>query len=87
MTFLGVSTLLIDDGTSALMIDGFFSRPGLLRLAAGLDPAQADALWADARAGWKESAPPPAEIALLQVRLKAFSAAHSHDQHEEPPAP
>lgn len=29
----------------------------------------------------------PAEVALLQVRLKAFSAAHSHDQHEEPPAP
>lgn len=30
VTFLGVSTLLIDDGTSAVMTDGFFSRPGLL---------------------------------------------------------
>ena len=37
LTWLGVSTLLIDDGTSALMTDGFFSRPsyvdvGLRRL-------------------------------------------------------
>jgi L-ascorbate metabolism protein UlaG (beta-lactamase superfamily) len=28
--WLGVSTVLVDDGTSALMTDGFFSRPGLL---------------------------------------------------------
>jgi len=30
VTWLGVSTVLVDDGTSALMTDGFFSRPGLL---------------------------------------------------------
>lgn len=30
VTWAGVTTLLIDDGTSALMTDGFFSRPGLL---------------------------------------------------------
>jgi len=30
VTFLGVATLLVDDGTSAFMTDGFFSRPGLL---------------------------------------------------------
>lgn len=42
------------------------------RIAAGLDPAQADALWADARAGWKESAPPPAEIALLAGSLESL---------------
>ena len=29
-TWLGVSTLLVDDGTSAVMTDGFFSRPSLL---------------------------------------------------------
>jgi L-ascorbate metabolism protein UlaG (beta-lactamase superfamily) len=29
VTFLGVSSLLVDDGTSALMTDGFFSRPSL----------------------------------------------------------
>jgi L-ascorbate metabolism protein UlaG (beta-lactamase superfamily) len=32
VTFLGVATLLIDDGRSAIMTDGFFSRPGLLRV-------------------------------------------------------
>lgn len=30
ITWLGVSTVLVDDGTSAIMTDGFFSRPGLL---------------------------------------------------------
>ena len=35
VTWLGVATLLIDDGSSALMTDGYFSRPGLARVAAG----------------------------------------------------
>lgn len=30
VTWAGVTTLLLDDGTSALMTDGFFSRPDLL---------------------------------------------------------
>ena len=30
VTWLGVSTVLVDDGTSALLTDGFFSRPSLL---------------------------------------------------------
>jgi L-ascorbate metabolism protein UlaG (beta-lactamase superfamily) len=30
VTFLGVSSLLVDDGSSAFLTDGFFSRPGLL---------------------------------------------------------
>ncbi|MGI9126558.1 MAG: MBL fold metallo-hydrolase, partial [Mycobacterium sp.] len=29
-TWLGVSTVLVDDGECALLTDGFFSRPGLL---------------------------------------------------------
>ena len=29
------TTLLIDDGSSALMTDGFFSRPGLAQVGAG----------------------------------------------------
>ena len=33
VTWLGVSTLLIDDGTDALMTDGFFSRPALADVA------------------------------------------------------
>jgi L-ascorbate metabolism protein UlaG (beta-lactamase superfamily) len=32
VTFLGVSTLLIKDGTTALMTDGFFTRPGLFQI-------------------------------------------------------
>ncbi|MGP3983644.1 MBL fold metallo-hydrolase [Streptomyces sp. KR80] len=35
VTWLGVSTLLFDDGDTAIMIDGFFTRPGLLRVVAG----------------------------------------------------
>lgn len=35
VTFLGVASLLLDDGTSAVMTDGFFSRPPLLRTAFG----------------------------------------------------
>ncbi|NEK86815.1 MBL fold metallo-hydrolase [Blastococcus saxobsidens] len=35
VTFLGVSTLLFDDGQDAVLTDGFFSRPPLLRVALG----------------------------------------------------
>jgi L-ascorbate metabolism protein UlaG (beta-lactamase superfamily) len=34
-TWMGVATLLLDDGTSALMTDGYFSRPSLAQVAAG----------------------------------------------------
>jgi L-ascorbate metabolism protein UlaG (beta-lactamase superfamily) len=34
VTWAGVTTLLIDDGESAIMTDGFFSRPGLLAVGA-----------------------------------------------------
>jgi L-ascorbate metabolism protein UlaG (beta-lactamase superfamily) len=35
VTFLGVSSLLFDDGESAVLFDGYFSRPSLLRVALG----------------------------------------------------
>jgi L-ascorbate metabolism protein UlaG (beta-lactamase superfamily) len=35
VTFAGVSTLLVDDGETAILTDGFFSRPGLLPVALG----------------------------------------------------
>lgn len=35
VTFAGVSTLLIDDGESAILTDGYFSRPGLLSVGLG----------------------------------------------------
>lgn len=42
VTWMGVATLLLDDGSSALMTDGYFSRPGLARVAAGkLSPSEA----------------------------------------------
>ena len=41
VSWAGVSTLLIDDGCSALLTDGFFTRPGLLRVGLGtLTPSQ-----------------------------------------------
>lgn len=33
--FLGVSTILFDDGATAVMTDGFFSRPSLVRVGFG----------------------------------------------------
>lgn len=35
VTWMGVATLLLDDGSSALMTDGYFSRPSLTQVAAG----------------------------------------------------
>ncbi|GAA3542431.1 MBL fold metallo-hydrolase [Aeromicrobium flavum] len=35
VTFAGVSTLSFDDGASALVVDGFFSRPSLLKVGVG----------------------------------------------------
>lgn len=35
VTFLGVASLLITDGTSSLLTDGFFSRPSLLKVGLG----------------------------------------------------
>ncbi|HET6166398.1 MAG TPA: MBL fold metallo-hydrolase [Marmoricola sp.] len=35
VTFLGVSTLLLDDGQSAILTDGFFSRPAMAKVLLG----------------------------------------------------
>lgn len=35
VTFVGATTLLVDDGSSRLLIDPFFSRPGVVRCAVG----------------------------------------------------
>ncbi|MFS3127578.1 MBL fold metallo-hydrolase [Nocardioides sp. Bht2] len=67
-TFLGVSTLLLDDGTSAILTDGFFSRPGLLRVAAGrIEPDQTRIGTALTRAGID--------------RLDAVLPVHTHFDH------
>ncbi|WP_203046340.1 MBL fold metallo-hydrolase [Pimelobacter simplex] len=46
VTFLGVASLLVEDGTTAVLTDGFFSRPSLPRVALGRiapDAARIDA--------------------------------------------
>ncbi len=68
VTWLGVSTLLVDDGSSALMTDGYFSRPGLARVAAGRvapSPARVDGCLSRAKVS----------------RLAAVIAVHTHIDH------
>lgn len=68
VTWIGVSTLLIDDGATALMIDGFFTRPGLARVAVGrIAPRPETVAECLRRAG--------------VTRLAAVICAHSHYDH------
>jgi L-ascorbate metabolism protein UlaG (beta-lactamase superfamily) len=68
VTFLGVSTLLFDDGDTAVLTDGFFSRPGALRASLGrVRPDQRRIEAALSRAGIE--------------RLTAVFAVHSHYDH------
>jgi L-ascorbate metabolism protein UlaG (beta-lactamase superfamily) len=67
-TWMGVATLLLDDGTSALMTDGYFSRPSLARVAAGTvapSPARVDGCLARAKVS----------------RLQAVVPVHTHIDH------
>jgi L-ascorbate metabolism protein UlaG (beta-lactamase superfamily) len=64
--FMGTSTILLDDGTTQILIDGFFSRPGLLLLP--IAPNKPVIESAMARAG-------------IGNRLKAVLVAHSHYDH------
>jgi L-ascorbate metabolism protein UlaG (beta-lactamase superfamily) len=66
--FLGVSTLLFEDDDTALLIDGFFSRPGKLAVFAGrIAPDRERIEQALARAGIE--------------RLAAVIVTHSHYDH------
>jgi len=68
VTWLGVSTLLLDDGSSALMTDGYFSRPSLARLALGkVSPSAARVDGCLAR--------------LKVTRLEAVIPVHTHIDH------
>ncbi len=67
-TWLGVSTLLIDDGSSTLLTDGYFSRPGLARVQFGkVAPVPARVDGCLARAGVQG--------------LAAVIAVHTHIDH------
>lgn len=68
VTFLGVASLLIDDGETQVLTDGFFSRPGLLKVGLGRiapDPARIDRALSRARAN----------------RVRAVVPVHSHFDH------
>jgi L-ascorbate metabolism protein UlaG (beta-lactamase superfamily) len=66
--YLGVTTILLDDGETAIMTDGFFSRPGLLTSLFGKTaPDQARINCALTRSG--------------VTKLAAVLVAHSHYDH------
>jgi len=68
VTFLGVSTLLLRDASAAVLIDGFFSRPGILPTAVGkLAPDRQRIRAALAKAGID--------------RLDSVVTVHSHYDH------
>jgi L-ascorbate metabolism protein UlaG (beta-lactamase superfamily) len=68
VTFLGVSTLLLDDGASAILTDGYFTRPPLTRVAlARIAPDPAVIASCLHRAGIR--------------RLDAVLPVHSHFDH------
>ena len=70
VVFLGVATLLLDDGHSALLTDGFFSRPSLLKVGlTRLAPDAGRISAALARAG------------LDGRRLDAVVPVHTHFDH------
>jgi L-ascorbate metabolism protein UlaG (beta-lactamase superfamily) len=68
VTWLGVSTLLLDDGSAALMTDGYFSRPRLAQVALGkVSPSTARVDGCLARA--------------KVTRLQAVVPVHTHIDH------
>jgi L-ascorbate metabolism protein UlaG (beta-lactamase superfamily) len=68
VTFLGVSSLLLDDGVSAILTDGFFSRPGLLAVGLGRIAPREDRIAACLRKAGID-------------RLDAVLPVHSHFDH------
>jgi L-ascorbate metabolism protein UlaG (beta-lactamase superfamily) len=77
VTFLGVSTLLLTDGESAILTDGFFTRPPMLRTLLGrIGPDRARIDESLARAGVSTSS-----TTGDTGRLEAVVPVHSHYDH------
>lgn len=66
--FMGVSTLMLSDGETSLMTDGFFSRPGLLKVALGRIGPDCERIDATLRA-------------IGYPTLAAVMVAHAHYDH------
>ena len=80
VTFLGVATLLLDDGETALLTDGFFSRPDRMKSFLGkVEPDLDNIARGLARAGiaLKDQAPGPGRSG----QLAAVIPLHSHYDH------
>lgn len=67
IAFLGVATLLIDDGDTAILTDGFFSRPGMMSMLGRIEPNRERITQSLQRAGVKS--------------LAAVIPVHSHYDH------
>ncbi len=71
-TFVGVSTLMFDDGVHAILVDGFFSRPGFLKTALGRVGPEPEKV---------ESALKRLGLINGPLKLLAVVTAHSHYDH------
>jgi L-ascorbate metabolism protein UlaG (beta-lactamase superfamily) len=68
-TFIGVTTILFDNGSESILIDGFFSRPSLFSILFwNVSPDEKKVLECMEKAG-------------IDQRLKAVFVAHSHYDH------
>jgi L-ascorbate metabolism protein UlaG (beta-lactamase superfamily) len=74
-TFLGVSTLLIDDGTEALLIDGYFTRP---TVSSGSSTVTPDNSKIDTAL---DTAQVTTTTTTRALRLAAVVVNHSHYDH------
>jgi L-ascorbate metabolism protein UlaG (beta-lactamase superfamily) len=69
VTWLGITTLLFDDGETQILVDGTFSRPGLFDLLSQ-------------RRVWSDAASINAALAKFRIsRLAAIIPVHSHFDH------
>lgn len=82
VSFLGVATLLIDDGETAILTDGFFSRPGKLQTFVGKVEPDLDAITRGLRrAGIGQEASLGPAGGPRVGRLAAVIPVHSHYDH------